>query len=87
MHKISKKRLGNWDVGKQVVVKAQSCIEISSVARGWLQSPLHCSAYQNAEYEKYHVFSTSETVFCFGIDSKSDLKYIFKCLFWGGLIS
>ena len=28
----------------------------------------HWPVYQNAKWEKYHVFSTSETVFCTGMD-------------------
>ena len=39
-------------------------------------------ADQNAEQGKYHVFSTSETVFCSEIDSKNDLNHFLKRVFW-----
>ena len=33
-------------------------------------TPLHWPVNQNAELEKYHVFSSFETVFCAEIDKK-----------------
>ena len=46
----------------------------SSAARGREVEGIYPLPYwptdQNAEWEKYHVFSTPEIVFCFGIDSK-----------------
>ena len=43
---------------------------VSSVARRGAITPPHWPANQNAELEKHHVFSSSETVFCAGIDLK-----------------
>ena len=61
-------------------------IKNSSVARraGEILATLYWPAEQNAEKRNYHVFSTSENVFCTGIFSKIDLKHNSKCKFRGG---
>ena len=41
-------------------------VTFNSVGGGVIDPPLACQ--QNAEYGKYHVFRTSETSFCAGID-------------------
>ena len=46
-----------------------SWVSNSSVAKGATAFP-HWPADQNAEYGKYHVFSTSATVICTGINYK-----------------
>ena len=43
----------------------------------------HWHVEQNAEKEKYYVFSTFETVLCCGMDSNSDLKHLLKHKFRG----
>ena len=58
---------------------------VAKGAEGYSPPPPHWLAAQNTEKEKYHIFSTSKTVFCSGINPKSDLKHILKRLFgWGG---
>ena len=42
--------------------------DISSVGGGGGYSPPHWPVNQNAEEEKYYIFSSFETVFCDGID-------------------
>ena len=60
------------------------CISGSSVARGHCgYSLLYWPADHNAEQGKYHVSSTSETVFCTGINSNNDFKHILKRSFRG----
>ena len=44
-------------------------------ARGVATAAPHWPAEQHAEYEKYHLFSSFETIFCTGINSKKDLKH------------
>ena len=46
----------------------------------------HWPVNQNAELGKYHVFSSSETVFLRWNALKSDLKYLFKHIFRGELL-
>ena len=65
----------------------ENTVEVSSVAWGRGRRGGYCLPHwlgnQNAEYEKYLVFSTSARVVCTGIDSKNDLKHILKRLFRG----
>ena len=61
----------------------------SSVARGVIAlpppPPPHWPVNQNAEQEKCHIFSSTETVFFFCWNElKSDLKQLLKHIFMGG---